>query len=175
MKLSEAVLESMSYIDESILAESEAEKKTSFSWKPFLSFAAVCMLVMAVVFNPSKTADSAAPAEANQESTVEVTEEESAFDGLAPSEVLLDQKLTDLLSQLNDGDLVKVRIETVVSADSESLNYNQEQKNTQAAETDTAYAGNDGYVEMSKAEILSFEGEEGVTYIFHLYEADETE
>ena len=31
------------------------------------------------------------------------------------------------------------------------------------------------YVEMSKAEILSFEGEEGVTYIFHLYEADETE
>ena len=106
---------------------------------------------------------------------MEVTEEEAAFDGLAPSEVLLDQKLTDLLSQLNDGDLVKVRIETVVSADSESLNYNQEQKNTQAAETDTAPAASDGYVEMSKAEILSFEGEEGVTYIFHLYEADETE
>ena len=41
MKISEAVLESMSYIDESILAESEAEKKTAFSWKPFLSFAAV--------------------------------------------------------------------------------------------------------------------------------------
>ncbi len=174
MKISEAVLESMSYIDESILAESEAEKKTAFSWKPFLSFAAVGVLVMAVTLNQSGTSD-IAPASNNYDRKEAIAEEESSVDGLAPSEVLLDQKLSDVLNQMNDGDLVKVRIETVVSADSESLNYNAEQKNAEIAETDTAYAGNDGYVEMSKAEILSFEGEEGVTYIFHLYEADETE
>ena len=172
MKLSEALMESMNQIDENYLAQSETytEKKRVFSLKPVLTFAAAAVLIFAVMisadYNPIARLsrgiyDSAAPKEASV-----FAPEKNDSDGFAPmSEIVIDKELQAYLEGLDDSAVVTVMIEMDTS-------YNMAMQDESAAVTDDMEAEPE-VKEMTKAEILGFEGEEGVRYIFHLYSADE--
>ena len=167
MRMSEALLESMSMIDEKYLAQSETEKRNVFAWKPVLSFAAVCLLVMAVIILPPRM--KGAPA---ADSAAEAVEEETMTDSINQTvSVLYDQQLTEYLASIQDDDTVRVWIETVNDPAYYAVD--------ESKEADTASYGKDSHkdevLEMSKREILSFEAEEGITYIFHLYNEDDME
>ena len=167
MRLSEALLESMSMIDEKYLAQSETEKRNVFAWKPVLSFAAVCLLVMVVIILPPRM--KGAP---SADSAAEPVEEETMTDSIIQTvSVLYDQQLTEYLASIPDDGMVRVWIETV---NDPAYDFHDEAK-----EADTASYGKDSsaneVLEMSKREILNFEAEEGITYIFHLYNEDDME
>lgn len=168
MKISEALLESMSMIDEQYLQSSEAEMKKTFSWKPALSFAAVFALIMAVVFGPQFL--NLSTKSSSDSMNMAVSEEETEmYDGMAlgSSGVLYDQELIDSLASLADDDQIEVVIETA------AVRYGDENKAAQAVTENSAEEKAMEVRTMTKEEILSFEGEEGITYIFHLYKADD--
>ena len=168
MKISEALLESMSMIDEQYLQSSEAEMKKTFSWKPALSFAAVFALIMAVVFAPQYVNLYTKSSSDSMNMAVDM-EEEDMTDALAPETfaVLYDQELIDSLDALGDDDQIKVVIETA------AVTYGNEGKSAQSAAENSPEEQAAQVRTMTKKEILSFEGEEGITYIFHLYKADD--
>jgi hypothetical protein len=171
VKLSEAVMEAMSYIDESYLKQSEEETRSVFSWKPLLAFAAVFSLIFAVFINmPKMGSGSAAPAFNGMYEADSTKSEESISDGIT-DQVLYDEDLLTYLETVGSETLVPVTIETAVTADA-------------AAREDTETAGASDYsgeaeepetILMSKDEILNFEPEPGITYIFHLQNADDME
>ena len=176
MKLSEAVMEAMSYIDESYLKQSEEETGSVFSWKPLLAFAAVFSLIFAVFINMPKMgsgSDSAAPAFNGMYETDSAKSEESISDGIT-DQVLYDEDLLDYLETVSSETMVAVAVETVPAAGAAA------EDNT-GKDTETAgISANDKTEEpevvlMSKDEILNFEPEPGITYIFHLQNADDME
>lgn len=169
MKISEALLESMSMIDEQYLQSSEAEMKKTFSWKPALSFAAVFALIMAVVFAPQYMNLQTKSSSDSMNMAAEMEEEKDMADALAPETfaVLYDQELIDSLDALGDNDQIKVVIETA------AVTYGDEGKSAQSVTENSPEEQAAEVRTMTKKEILSFEGEEGITYIFHLYKADE--
>lgn len=170
MKLSEAVMDAMSYIDESYLRQSE-EEKTRFSWKPVLAFAAVFSLVMAAILYMPRSG-SASPAFNGMYSTDSAIPEEDITDGIA-DQVLYDEDLLDYLETVSSDTAVCVTIE-VVSANAAqtagSVSENLEMDDKEAEVTEETEA-----VYMTKEEILGFEPEPGVNYIFHLQNADDME
>ena len=168
MKLSEAVIEAMSEIDSRYLEESEREPKKAFAWKPVLSFAAVFSLIIGlIILRPMSSNSGGAPAapltgtslsnEKADTDTAAVTEE--GRDDMTESAALsfrIDEELWDALEDVSDDSEVTVIMETITEKD--GVLYSEEET-----------------VTMTKQEILSFEGETGKTYIFHLAHADEME
>lgn len=177
MKLSEALLESMSMIDEEYLRQSEAEKKQIFAWKPFLSFAAVCVLMMAAVLIAPRyfSSESGAASDMSYVETVPEIEETSKAantetDSLSGESavILFDQELSAWLETLSDEDLIEVTFEQFTTEGAPL--YSSEMI---TADTNSWEAETENVLTLTKAELLGFEGEEGITYIFHLYKADD--
>jgi hypothetical protein len=167
VKLSEAVIEAMSEIDSRYLEESEREPKKAFAWKPVLSFAAVfSMIIGLIILRPMSSNSGGAPAApltgtslSNEKADTEAAAAEEGKDDLTESAALsfrIDEELWDALEDVSDDSEVTVIMETITEKD--GVLYSEEET-----------------VTMTKQEILSFEGETGKTYIFHLAHADEME
>ena len=164
-------MDAMSYIDESYLEQSEKEK-TRFSWKPLLAFAAVFSLVMAVFINMPGMGSGGSSAPAFNSSvdsagavSPEESTEETVTEGIA-DQVQYDDDLLAYLDTVSSETMVSVSVE--VSADAEY--------ELQISDGDVLNEkGADEILQMTKDEILNFEPEPGVTYIFHLYNADDME
>lgn len=174
VKLSEAVMDAMSYIDESYLKQSEEETRSVFSWKPLLAFAAVFSLIFAVFINmPKMGSGSAAPAFNGMYEADSAKSEESISDGIT-DQVLYDEDLLDYLETVSSETMVAVTIETVPAAGAAAEDYTGKDTETAGISTNDKTEEPEAVL-MSKDEILNFEPEPGITYIFHLQNADDME
>lgn len=172
VKLSEAVMDAMSYIDESYLKQSEEETRSVFSWKPLLAFAAVFSLIVAVFINMPKSG-SASPAFNGMYEADSAKSEESISDGIT-DQVLYDEDLLDYLETVSSETMVAVTIETVPAAGAAAEDNTGKDTETAGISTNDKTEEPEAVL-MSKDEILNFEPEPGMICIFHLQNADDME
>lgn len=168
MKMAEQIMDVMSMVDESYLKQSEEYGASRFAWKPFLSFAAVCALVFAVILNIPRSGSSSPAAGGNfaVNDSAEISED-AVYETENPA-VFCDNELLDYLETLSGETEVTVWIEEVSETD-------EEIQAAGAKDAQNTGADPENVRTMTKAEILSFVPEEGRNYIFHLYTADDME